>query len=225
MAKRILLLCFLPGLMGLAGCVYEEVAAPAIVPNYNPHIYNSAGPRYSPKPSRLADLIDIGVPPEWFPPSYRERKWTAVVLHHSATDKGNMAFFNKAHEGRCDDNGNHWKGIGYDFVIGNGRMSGDGQVEVTFRWRQQITGAHCRTDHTNWANRSAIGICLVGDFDRTSPSRQQVISLIRLLRFLQARYNIPKSRIYGHGQTPGARPTACPGKKFPTEWLKSKLDY
>jgi len=27
----------------------------------------------------------------------------------------------------------HWAGIGYDFVIGNGTDSGDGEIEVTFR--------------------------------------------------------------------------------------------
>jgi hypothetical protein len=225
MSKWILPACFLVGLCGLSGCIYEEVADPAIVLDYNPHIFNEEKAKRDLQPARLADLVAMGVPPEWIPPAYRERRWTAIVLHHSATAKGNAAFFNKAHEGRSDDNGNHWKGIGYDFVIGNGTMSGDGQVEVTFRWRQQITGAHCRTDKSNWANKTGIGICLVGDFDKTIPTRRQMISLVQLIRFLQERYRIPKSRIYGHGQTPGAKPTACPGRRFPIEWLKSKLDF
>jgi len=121
MSKRILSVCFLLGLCGLSGCVYEEVASPAIVPNYNPLNFNDVNAS-GPKPAQLADLVTMGVPPEWIPPAYRERKWTAIVLHHSATSKGNAAFFNKAHEGRCDDNGNHWKGIGYDFVIGSRRL-------------------------------------------------------------------------------------------------------
>jgi len=224
MSKRILSACFLLGLCSLSGCVYEEVANPAIVPDYNPLNFNDINVS-SPKPAQLADLVTMGVPPEWIPPAYRERKWTAIVLHHSATSKGNAAFFNKAHEGRSDDNGNHWKGIGYDFVIGNGTMSGDGQVEVTFRWRQQITGAHCKTDKTNWANKTGIGICLVGDFDKTMPTRHQIASLLNLIQFLQERYHIPKSRIFGHGQTPGVGPTACPGRRFPIEWIKSKLDF
>jgi hypothetical protein len=208
MSKWILSACFLLGLCSLSGCIYEEVASPAIVPDYNPLNFNDVNAS-SPKPTQSADLVTMGVPPEWIPPAYRERKWTAIVLHHSATAKGNAAFFNKAHEGRSDDNGNHWKGIGYDFVIGNGT----------------ITGAHCRTDNTNWANKTAIGICLVGDFDKTSPTRNQIASLLKLIQFLQERYHIPKSRIYGHGQTPGTGPTACPGRRFPIEWIKSQLDF
>lgn len=223
MSKCILLACFLSGLCSLSGCSYEEVADPAIVLDCNSHIFKAE--EAGPKPTRLAELMTGDVPAEWIPPAYRERRWTAIVLHHSATAKGNAAFFNKAHEGRSDENGNHWKGIGYDFVIGNGTMSGDGQVEVTFRWRQQITGAHCRTDRSNWANRTGIGICLVGDFDKTTPSRRQMASLLQLIRFLQERYRIPKSRIYGHKQTPRAGPTACPGKRFQIAWLKSKLDF
>jgi hypothetical protein len=227
MAKWILLTCFFSGLSVLSGCFYEEVGNPAIIFDYDPRIIDvkkNAAPE-SPKPARLAESVKIDVPGEWIPPARLERKWTAIVLHHSATETGNAAFFNKAHEGRCDENGVRWKGIGYDFVIGNGTMSGDGQVEVTFRWRQQITGAHCKTNSSNWANRTGIGICLVGHFDNTTPSRHQMDSLVQLVQFLQQRYGIPKSRIYGHGQTPGAGPTACPGKRFPIQWLKSQLDF
>ncbi len=228
MTKWILPVFFLYVLCNLSGCAYEEVSDPAIVSDCNPLIFNVEKPKSTspsdPKTTKLTELVSRDVPAEWIPPAYLEKKWTAIVLHHSATAEGNAAFFNKAHEGRSDENGVLWKGIGYDFVIGNGTMSPDGQVEVTFRWRQQITGAHCKTDHSNWANRTGIGICLVGNFDETTPSRRQMASLLQLVRFLQERYGIPKSRIYGHGQTPGARPTACPGKRFPMWWLKSQLE-
>ena len=117
---------------------------------------------------------------------------------------------------------NGWDSIGYDFVIGNGRGSGDGQIEVTVRWRKQKTGAHCKTAN-NWANERGIGICLVGDFTKTRPTRKQIASLIKLTRFLQKRYNIPNSRIYGHKNTPGARVTDCPGKYFPMGRFKAML--
>ncbi len=116
------------------------------------------------------------------------------------------------------------RGVGYDFVIGNGTNSGDGQVEVTFRWRKQLTGAHCKTPN-NWANEKAVGICLVGNFNQTVPTRRQMQSLVKLVRFLQNRYRIPKSRVYGHKTTPGARVTDCPGKRFPMGRLKSMLDF
>jgi N-acetyl-anhydromuramyl-L-alanine amidase AmpD len=49
-------------------------------------------------------------------------------------------------------------------------------------------------------------------------------SLVQLIRFLQSRYNIPTSRIYGHGTTPGGHNTDCPGRRFPMAELKSMLD-
>jgi N-acetyl-anhydromuramyl-L-alanine amidase AmpD len=119
----------------------------------------------------------------------------------------------------------HWEGIGYDFVIGNGTDSGDGQVEVTYRWREQKTGAHCGGTAGNWANKEGIGICLVGNFNTTVPTRRQMQSLVKLVRFLQSRYDIRKSRIYGHGSTPGAHITDCPGRNFSLARLKSMLDY
>ena len=115
----------------------------------------------------------------WLPPATVEKSWNAIIIHHSATERGNAAIFDKEHR---EQNG--WDGIGYDFVIGNGTNSGDGQVEVTFRWRQQITGAHCKTDN-NWANEDGIGICLVGNFNNYSPSNRQLQSLTELVGFLQ----------------------------------------
>jgi N-acetyl-anhydromuramyl-L-alanine amidase AmpD len=114
--------------------------------------------------------------------------------------------------------------VGYDFVIGNGVDSADGLVEVTYRWRNQQTGAHCGGTGGNWANEDGIGICLVGNFNKTSPTSRQMQALVKLVRFLQARYKIPTSRIYGHGTTPGARVTDCPGKRFPMSTLKSMLE-
>jgi len=160
------------------------------------------------------------IPGEWYPPRYLEKSWRAIVIHHSLTKGGNAAMFNDYHQ-----NDHKWKGVGYDFVIGNGNGSGDGAVEVTFRWREQITGAHCGGTPGNWANKDAIGVCLVGDFTYSSPTRRQMQSLLNLVRFLQKRYNVPKNRIYGHRETPGyTGGTKCPGN-FPMASFKSMLNY
>jgi hypothetical protein len=154
------------------------------------------------------------VPSAWIP-SKTNRAWSAIIIHHSATDEGNAAIIDKWHREKG------WDGIGYDFVIGNGSNSGDGEVEPTFRWRGQLTGAHTGGTWNNWANEEGIGICLVGDFDRTTPTNRQIESLVKLVRFLQQRYHIPQSRIYGHGTIPGGHKTECPGRRFPMIWLKS----
>ena len=200
----------------LSGCIFNKEPMPQIVNNTQsesmyvlPEIV---------KPEQIDKPESYNVSRYWLPPANVEKNWTAIVIHHSATDKGNSAIFDKWHR-----EGNHWEGVGYDFVIGNGTNSGDGQVEVTFRWREQIAGAHCGGTPGNWANKDGIGICLVGNFDRKTPTAKQMQSLLKLIRFLQRRYSIPKSRIYGHKTTPGARVTNCPGNKFPMSKLKSML--
>lgn len=212
MIKRILT-ALAAGLV-LAGCVSEKEPTPRVVSS--PILPNLVSP---PAPACI-----VTTPPEpsvaevhaaWIPPAGPERRWTAIVIHHSATLTGNAAIFDKWHR-----EGRQWDGIGYDFVIGNGSDSPDGAVEVTFRWTQQRTGAHTGGTPNNWANEEAIGICLVGDFGQSRPTTAQLRSLAALVRFLEARYDIPPQRIYGHGTTPGAHVTDCPGSGFPmTEFL------
>lgn len=201
----------------LGGCVYDE-PVPRIV--HSPTTTSESRliqPR-DVKPGRVQNGAGKSVPVAWLPPSSVEKRWTAIVIHHSGTESGNAAIFDKWHR-----EGNHWEGVGYDFVIGNGTDSRDGQVEVTFRWREQRPGAHCGGTQDNWANKDAVGICLVGDFNSSLPTQRQMRSLVNLVRFLQRRYRIPQNRIYGHNTTPGARITDCPGKKFPMAGFKSRL--
>jgi len=173
-------------LLALGGCVPEE-RVPTIADGYGRRIVipdRPAAPTHTPVNNRS------NAPYGWIPSAGIGRKWTAIIIHHSATQSGNATIFDKWHR-----ENKHWDSIGYDFVIGNGTDSGDGQVEVTVRWRKQKTGAHCKTSN-NWANERGIGICLVGDFNNNRPTRKQMASLIRLTRFMQKRYNIPNNRIY-----------------------------
>lgn len=131
------------------------------------------------------------------------RQWKHIVVHHSASPTGNAASFDRTHR----DKG--WDGLGYHFVIGNGSSSGDGQVEVGYRWAQQMQGAHAGNYEFN---QHGIGICLVGDFEKHGPpSAAQMNSLRSLVAFLQARCSIPTNEIIGHGNVPG-RNTECPGR-------------
>jgi N-acetyl-anhydromuramyl-L-alanine amidase AmpD len=105
-------------------------------------------------------------------------------------------------------------GLGYHFVIGNGTLSGDGEIEVGYRWKSQIHGAHARAkpgDDNRW-NELGIGICLIGDFRYVEPSEQQLDTLVRLVRSLRVAYAIPAASVVPHEFV---KPTICPGPKFP----------
>lgn len=205
----------------LAGCVYRKEATPVIVGSTVALRAEMPPVASAPTPveSSRAKSIVPEVPRSWLPPAAQERHWTAIVIHHSATSTGNAQIFDRWHR-----EGNHWDGVGYDFVIGNGSDSADGTVEVTFRWEQQREGAHCGGTPGNWANEEAVGICLVGDFSQSPPTSAQIRALVALVRFLQQRYEIPTNRVYGHGATPGARVTECPGRQFPMARFKAELD-
>jgi N-acetylmuramoyl-L-alanine amidase len=119
-----------------------------------------------------------------------KRRWKYIVIHHSATQSGSEAIFDRYHRRELG-----WRGVGYDFVIGNGSRSADGLVEVTFRWEQQIDGAHAnQADY----NQHGIGICLVGDFEHGYPTAKQMEALVGLVNYLQERCHIPTQNIVTH---------------------------
>lgn len=141
------------------------------------------------------------------------RAWRYIVIHHSATDTGSAKAFDAEHKERRDKDGRRWEGLGYDFVIGNGTGSGDGAVEVGYRWSQQKRGAHAGND---LMNEQGIGICLVGDFTKNRPTAAQMKSLSRLCNFLSAYCGIPRANYRLHGDV---RHTSCPGPLFPRDFL------
>ncbi len=152
-----------------------------------------------------------------YKPPVKERDWRHLVIHHTATETGSVEMIHKLHLQRKDSSGKPWMGIGYHFVIGNGHGMDDGQIEATFRWNDQIHGAHAGNQQYN---QQGIGICLVGNFEKQPPSEKQLESLAQLIESLSKRYNIPKDEIIGHRDV---KPTACPGKFFPWDKLTSAI--
>ncbi len=218
MGKRISIFAILIFAIVIIGGCSPQVERPVIVG----HDHRSPKPAARIKPIEPIEIVRptyLKYPLGWVPPKGKERRWKAIIIHHSAQSTGNMAMIDKYHR---EVKG--WDGVGYDFVIGNGKGSTDGKIEVTHRWRKQIAGAHCGGTPNNWANKSGIGICLVGDFTKTRPTYRQGVALKKLVRFLQKRYRIPTSKIYSHSTTPGyTRVTKCPGKHFPMTAFKRSL--
>lgn len=136
-------------------------------------------------------------------PKADAREWRHIVIHHTATGSGSVERIHESHLKKG------WLGIGYHFLIGNGNGMTDGSIEPTFRWRQQLHGAHAGKDEYN---QRGIGICLVGNFEESPPSAAQLTAVKRLVAVLRKEYDIPSSRVIGHREV---KATACPGKHFP----------
>jgi N-acetylmuramoyl-L-alanine amidase len=144
-------------------------------------------------------------------------RWQYIVVHNSGTRQGNAAAFDYYHRHiRRMQNG-----LAYHFVIGNGTSTGNGQIEVGDRWRRQINGGHV---HSDYLNNIALGICLVGDFNRDQPTRAQLDCCEELIRYLRQRcgkvgdhYPIVKPH---REMNPPRWATDCPGDAFPYSWFR-----
>lgn len=146
------------------------------------------------------------------PRGVRARRWRYIIIHHSGTNVGNAASFGRYHRRLGMRNG-----LAYHFVIGNGKGAGNGEIEVGGRWRKQLQGGHVRSRRMN---EIGIGICLVGNFEKTYPTKKEMESLVSLVKYLIRRYNIPKRRVLGHRDV---NSTDCPGKNFSLTLLRRKL--
>jgi hypothetical protein len=214
------------GLGTLAGCqgpMRWDLPEPQVtpMPTWTPHPL----PVVVSEPAAVSDPPPVAAPvsPEeqvgWAPPAMVEDlfRWEGIIIHHSAVpDQGSAADLDRFHKGRGFD------GLGYDFVICNGRGAPDGRIDVGWRWTQQREGAHCRVEpgDNNYWNEHTIGIVLVGDFEVSQPTPAQYESLARLVRFLQDRYHIPADRIMRHCDI---KDTKCPGRFFSMQELQKRL--
>jgi LysM repeat protein len=136
-------------------------------------------------------------------------RWQRIVLHHSATTEATIKAMNQYHlQQRHMENG-----LAYHFVIGNGRGMKDGEIYVGNRWKKQLDGGHLASAAQN---RTSLGICLVGNFDREVPTPRQMQSLTALVAALQRRCGLPDPAVVTHQQI-NTTPTRCPGKRFPME--------
>jgi hypothetical protein len=148
-------------------------------------------------------------------------RWRYLVVHNSGTRQGSAKAFDYYHlHVRKMPNG-----LAYHFVIGNGTSTGDGEIEIGGRWTRQINGGHV---HSDYLNNIALGICLVGDYNRDLPTERQKAALEELLRYLRKRVGKidgKQSIVKAHREiNPPRWPTDCPGNRFPYSWLHGKFD-
>ena len=142
-------------------------------------------------------------------------KWQRIVVHHSAIKYGNVEKYDAAHRLRGMQNG-----LAYHFLIGNGIDAGDGEIEIGPRWQKQQAGGHVKN---HLINQTAIGICLIGNFEKTHPSKKQLAAFTQLMDWLQGVALGKKVHFAGHRELKGEQ-TVCPGKHFPLARMHARYD-
>ncbi|MEE2614930.1 MAG: LysM peptidoglycan-binding domain-containing protein [Verrucomicrobiota bacterium] len=139
-------------------------------------------------------------------PRVRRGRWKHIVVHHSGDNTNSIKGMEHYHRRvRRMENG-----LAYHFVIGNGVNTGDGKIYIGDRWSRQIRGGHVASTALN---EIAIGICLVGNFDKRTPTLKQRSSLRALVYKLRQRTGISHKEVRSHRNI-NPKPTACPGRQF-----------
>ena len=136
-----------------------------------------------------------------------------IVLHHSASagstnNDFTEATINSAHKNRDFPVSSRGFHVGYHYII-----FPDGQLRK-YRAHEEI-GAHCKTD--DFMNGKSLGICLIGNFSETEPTKSQAKTLLKLLRILDDTGVVPYGNIAPHRKY---QPTQCPGNNISDDLVK-----
>jgi LysM repeat protein len=142
----------------------------------------------------------------------RRSMWKNIIGHHSAIKQGNAKIYGRSHKERGMKNG-----LAYHFVIGNGIDSGDGEIEIGPRWLKQIEGGHVKSRKYNL---NSIGVCVIGDFNKSRPSSKQIAAFEELVAYLKYDLLGGKPKFMVHREL---EQTACPGKLFPVSAMHKRF--
>jgi len=142
-------------------------------------------------------------------------RWKGIVIHHSGSAVGSAESVTRQHQ----DMG--LRGLGYHFVVTNGKGGPDGQIAVGYRWTDQLPGAHTSGVDADRFNREYLGICLVGDGDRRPFTDAQLGALAELVGELTEACGIPGENVV---LSRDVSPSAGPGRLFPEAAFRARLD-
>lgn len=131
----------------------------------------------------------------------RPNKPEALVLHHAEASNASVGDIHRWHKF-----GNGWAGIGYHFYIRKDGSIYKGREE---NWR----GAHAPA-----YNDKSLGICVEGAYQKEYMPEVQKKAVIKLGRYLAAKYNIHE--VFKHGEVTA---TDCPGKNYPFMEIKKEI--
>lgn len=127
-----------------------------------------------------------------------------IIVHHTSREQMTAE---ECHEFHQKERG--WSGIGYNYFIEKNGSIIEG--------RGQHVGAHAYGH-----NRTSIGICMTGDFDKEMPTNEQWSSLLWLSSFMLKLYHLQPNRVLGHRELEGVR-KSCPGRLIDMEEVRRQV--
>lgn len=136
-----------------------------------------------------------------------------IIVHHTGGTDANPRADTSHHTAAIvrdwHVNGLGWDDIGYHWFIEKDGKVVQGRVESK-------NGAHAKGYNTK-----SIGVCLAGNFDVTLPTTAQEESLKQLLKDIQTRYPIDKSKVIPHRKVANK---TCFGNRLPDDWARNLLE-
>lgn len=120
--------------------------------------------------------------------------WTAVNFSSQSATAERIEKIRKYHVGE-----NRWGDIGYHYIIDRAGRVWEGRPI-------QYQGAHVRNN-----NEHNVGILVLGNFDKQSPSSAQLKSLYNTAGILTKQHKIKTALVRSHQEI---NKTACPGKNL-----------
>ncbi len=128
-----------------------------------------------------------------------------ITVHHEGMDtiwftdarstQQHLERIRQSHTG----SGRGWGDIGYHYII-------DRSGRVIEARSVAYQGAH-----VSQQNEHNVGVMLLGNFEKQTPSQAQLTTLQSTLRHLMATYRVPVNRVYTHREL---GPTVCPGRNL-----------
>ena len=132
---------------------------------------------------------------------FHPHRWNNIVIHSSGGGSGDI--IGKSH-----------------FVVEQNVDTGRQRVRATDLWRGQRPSRHIAGPNDHF-NTNSIAICLVGDFGRRQPAKEQFLDLVRLVVTLQCAGKITGDHVYLCRDLDTR--TYCPGQAFPARAFNACL--
>lgn len=172
--------------------------------------------------------------------------WAGVVLHHSSTcdtDSDDWEGIRRYHTSYRIDHRTvskdefdrrkaardgikfeePWKYVGYHFCLE--RINGVLTWQMGRPWT--MAGAHAGTHISNEFNKTHLGCCIIGDFDKKIPDRETWDACLAACRQLMSVYGFSKDNVIGHKEVFDAlkmpRQKTCPGDMWMMGSLRGEL--